>query len=114
MYGGNLKRSAEDQLDLYVGILTACLSERLLGNVVYMIEHSDPSRAFACRTLLILMRRANSECVCLTAPSKYVSLRQTPEHVCMYVCMYVSLKATKSAGFGGCQIPYQNHSKSDV
>ena len=48
--------------------------------------------------------------VCLTGPSKYVCMSEAPEHV----CMYVSLKATKSACFGGCQIPYQKPSKSDV
>ena len=50
---------------------------------------------------------------------KHVCMSDRPKEVCMYVwgswaCMYVSLKATKSACFGGCQIPYQNPSKSDV
>ena len=40
----------------------------------------------------------------------YVCMSEAPEHV----CMYVSLKATKSACFGGCQIPYQNLSEFNV
>ena len=53
----------------------------------------------------------------------YVCMSDRPKEVTMYVCMseapervcmYVSLKATKSASFEGCQIPYQNPSKSDV
>ena len=32
----------------------------------------------------------------------------------IYLCMYVSLKATTSTCSGGCQIPYQNPSKSDA
>ena len=39
-----------------------------------------------------------------------VCMSEAPEQV----RMYVSLKATKSACFGGCQIPYQKPSKSDV
>ena len=31
----------------------------------------------------------------------------------MYVCMYVSLKPTKSACFGGCQIPHEKRSVFD-
>ena len=34
-------------------------------------------------------------------------------YVCMYVCMYVSLKPTKSACFGGCQIPHEKRSVFD-
>ena len=50
---------------------------------------------------------------------KHVCMSDRPEEVCMYVwgfwaCMYVSVKATKSACFGGCQIPYQNLSEFNV
>ena len=47
--------------------------------------------------------------VFLTAPSKYVCMSEAPEHV----CMYVSLKPTKSACFEGCQIPYEKRSVFD-
>ena len=40
----------------------------------------------------------------------YLYMSEAPEHV----CMYVSLKPTKSACFGGCQIPYQNLSEFNV
>ena len=75
------------------------------------------------------MRRANSEYVCMyvcmfelqTYPkhvcmhvwqpqaSMYVCMSEAPEHV----CLYVSLKPTKSACFGGCQIPHEKRSVFD-
>ena len=39
----------------------------------------------------------------------YVCMSEAPEHV----CMYVSLKPTKSACFGGCQIPHEKRSVFD-
>ena len=72
------------------------------------------ARRQACMYVCLSSRPTLSMYVCmyvrLTGPSKYVCMSEAPEHV----CMYVSLKATKSACFGGCQIPYQNPSKSDV
>ena len=41
--------------------------------------------------------------------SMYVCMSEAPEHV----CMYVSLKPTKSACFGGCQIPHEKRSVFD-
>ena len=60
--------------------------------------------------MYVCMSQATGMYVCLTGPSKYVCMSEAPAQV----CMYVSLKATKSAYFGGRQIPYQNPSKSDV
>ena len=39
----------------------------------------------------------------------YVCMSEAPEHV----CMYVSFKPTKSACFGGCQIPHEKRSVFD-
>ena len=59
-----------------------------------------------------LARRQTCMYVCLSSRrtlSMYVCMSEAPEHV----CLYVSLKPTKSACFGGCQIPYEKRSVFD-
>ena len=74
----------------------------------------SPARLQTCMYVCLSSRRTLSMYVCMSDSPKQVCMYVWGSWACMYVCMYVSLKATKSACFGGCQIPYQNLSKSDV
>ena len=91
-----------------------CMSQTYIHTLSDFCVKSSLQRVWICsKTLCFVMKMKHTYMLKSLRNSNITVTHQEVSEAPEHVCLYVSLKPTKSACFGGCQIPHEKRSVFD-